>query len=95
MNQAASHVTNRRGSQELYEVEGFSKQKWRGAGTRTLLATEEKGLFQARLPFLRGNGKKSVIQMTSLMLIGKFQIDWLKILHLEEAEIAVSLGIKS
>lgn len=43
---------------------------------------------------LLGEGRGLVMQITSPMLISKFQPDWFKIPLVGEAETAVSLGIK-
>lgn len=81
-----------RTSKELYKTEDFYRQKW--AGIRKLVAKEKKELFQAN-HFPLGKGQGSVIQITSLVLIKKFQTDGFEVLFLGEAETALRLGIKS
>lgn len=59
---------------ELYKIKGFYKQKQ--GGTRMALAKEKKRLLQATSPS-RGGGEEGrglIIQMTSPMLIRKFQL---------------------
>lgn len=54
----------------------------------------KNGLFQARSPSFGGR-QGSIRQMTSLVLTGLFQIDWLNVTFLGEAETAVRLGTES
>lgn len=79
MNWAASYLANRKGLKEWYKMEDFLRQKW-----------EEKksGLFHTRSSvFVEGPG--SVMQVTSHVLIRKFQIPWLKVPFLGEVETVV------
>lgn len=52
MNQGTSHIASREKPEQIYNMEGFYKKKL--VGTRKLLEKENKWLFQARLPSIRG-----------------------------------------
>lgn len=71
-------------------MEGYSRQK--GAEKRKFLT--KSVLFQQGHPLL-GEGLGSIRQMTSLVPTRLFQMDWLKVVFLEEAETAIRLDIKS
>ena len=64
-------------------------------GRRRAKQGNEKGLFQAKLPSLRGQGRRGFIWQTPHWLIRKSQTDWFKIPFLGGAETALRLGIKS
>ena len=78
-------------SKKLYRMERFYSQKW--DGTRRLLAKLNKRLFQARSPSLRGKGKGSYHQKTSLVLIKKFWLIGSKFHSCERLKLAGMLGI--
>lgn len=74
------------GDEELYKTKDFYRQKW--VGTRKLLVKERNCFRQGSLPL--GEGQDSFMLLTSLMLIRKFQIDWVKVTFLQ-----LSLGLLS
>ena len=84
MNSAISNVANRNSSKKLYKMENYYRQ----GGTRKSLVKEK--FVSGRVTFFGGVGKRqgSILQITSLGLIRKFQIDWLKFTFLQ-----LSLGL--
>lgn len=69
MTQAASHLASAEEIVELDKVEAFYRQKGEGRGERG-----EGGMT----PSSSGGWEGSVLQITSLALTRKFQIDWLR-----------------
>lgn len=75
MNQAASHLTNRKEVQSAAEKERFFKGR-DGVGPES--PKQKKGLFQAGSPSFWGR-QGSLRQMTSLVLAEKFQTDGIRL----------------
>ena len=89
MNQAASHLANGEKLQGAIQNTRFLKAE---RGQVKEVKTQRKELFRARSPSFEER-TRSVMQITSGMLIRKFQPDWFKIPFLGETETAVRLGI--
>lgn len=70
-------------SEKMYYMEGFYRQNL--CGTRKLLVKEKKGLFQVRLPFLRGmcrvGGRRCLRQTASISFEGDGEGPHDRLLH--------------
>lgn len=90
MNWAASHLASGRCPGELCETEDFHRH-W----DKEVPDTGKDSFGQGHLPRGAGGDRGLTRQMTSLVMIGKLQAGWLKILPQEEVETVIKSDLGS